>query len=54
MGRSCPACSEEMELVADIVEDAVDEAFAHGARVEVCQANADLDVMGRIAALLRY
>jgi hypothetical protein len=42
-----------MERVDDVVEAAVHEALAQGCRVEVCQ-NADLDVAGRIGALLRY
>lgn len=54
VGRSCPRCAEEMLHVDDIVEEAVDAAFAQGCRVEVVDGNADLDVMGRIGALLRF
>lgn len=53
VGREC-ACGEEMVHVADVVELAVDEALARSCKVDVCIANADLDVMGRIGALLRY
>ena len=42
-----------MERVADVVEEAVQEAFALGCSVVVCE-NADLDVLGRIGALLRF
>ena len=38
----------------DVVELAVAGALAKHARVEVCIGNADLDVLGRIGALLRY
>lgn len=40
--------------VDDVVEEAIDHALAQGAKVEICVANADLDVHGRIGALLRY
>jgi hypothetical protein len=43
-----------MDKVADIVEEAIDEALGQSCRVEVCAGNADLDVLGRIGALLRY
>ena len=39
---------------ADVVEHAVDEALAQSCKVDVCLDNADLDVLGRIGALLRY
>jgi peptide chain release factor subunit 1 len=54
VGRSCPSCGEEMQPVEDIVEEAVEVALAQSCHVEVCVDNADLDVMGRIGALLRY
>jgi hypothetical protein len=38
----------------DVVEEAVDRALAERSRVEVCRGNADLDVLGRIGALLRF
>lgn len=53
-GRRCPLCAAEMDLVDDIVEDAVEEALVQTCRVSFCRDNADLDVMGRIGALLRY
>lgn len=53
-GPRCPACSATMNQVADIVEEAVEEALGQSAHVEVLDANADLDVLGRIGALLRY
>jgi len=54
VGRSCPLCGRDMAKVADLVEDAVDEALTQSCRVEVCVGNADLDVLGRIGALLRF
>ena len=53
-GPQCPIDGEEMEHVDDIVEDAVDVALTQGCHVEICVGNADLDVLGRIGALLRY
>lgn len=53
VGRIC-ACGAEMEHLDDVVEHAVDEALAQSCRVDVCIDNADLDVLGRIGALLRY
>jgi hypothetical protein len=43
-----------MVPVDDLVEDAMKEALAQSCQVEICVGNADLDVMGRIGALLRY
>lgn len=40
--------------VEDVVEEAIDDALAQGGEVEICVGNADLDVHGRIGALLRY
>lgn len=40
--------------IDDVVEEAIDTALAQGAKVEICVGNADLDVHGRIGALLRY
>jgi peptide subunit release factor 1 (eRF1) len=54
LGRGCPGCHSEMQQVPDVVEVAVAHALAGHARVEVCLGNADLDVLGRIGALLRY
>ena len=54
MGRRCGRCGGEMVEVDDLVEDVVEEALAQSCQVEICVGNADLDVMGRIGALLRY
>jgi hypothetical protein len=43
-----------MQPVPDVVEVAVARALAGRGRVEVCLGNADLDVLGRIGALLHY
>lgn len=53
-GRGCPVCGASMELVEDVVEQAVEEALANKCRVEIVRENADLDVLGRIGALLRF
>jgi peptide subunit release factor 1 (eRF1) len=53
-GRKCPVCDSAMDQVGDVVEEAVEEALAQACRVAVCRGNADLDVMGRVGALLRY
>ncbi len=54
VGRRCKVCGREMEEIGDVVEEAVDHAMAQSCRVEVCVDNADLDVLGRIGALLRF
>lgn len=54
MGRVCKRCGGEMTEVDDLVEDAIEEALAQSCRVEICIGNADLDVLGRAGALLRY
>jgi peptide chain release factor subunit 1 len=54
VGRTCKRCHGEMTEIEDVVEGAVEEALAQSCRVEICAGNADLDVMGRIGALLRY
>lgn len=54
LGRSCAMCNAEMTLVDDVVEEAVEDALAQNCHVEFCAENADLDVMGRIGALLRF
>lgn len=54
-GPACPVCpSGSMTRVDDVVEEAVEEALAQSCKVEVTVANADLDVLGRIGALLRF
>jgi len=54
LGRKCAMCGSEMTLVSDVVEEAVEDALGQKCRVEFCSGNADLDVLGRIGALLRY
>ena len=54
IGRTCPLCSSAMVEVPDIVEDALEEALLQSCRIEICVGNADLDVLGRVGALLRY
>lgn len=54
VGRSCPVCQVDMVQVDDIIEEAVEEAINQSCDVEICVGNADLDVLGRIGALLRY
>ncbi|MEY2437573.1 MAG: peptide chain release factor subunit 1 [Acidimicrobiaceae bacterium] len=54
VGRTCPSCTAQMEEVDDVVEEAVEAALSQSARVEICVGNADLDVLGRVGALLRY
>ncbi len=53
-GPSCPVCSASMHRVDDVVEEAVEDALGQSCRVEVVVDNADLDVLGRIGALLRF
>lgn len=53
-GPRCPVDGGDMEHFDDIIHDAVDIALRTGCAVEVCVGNADLDVLGRIGALLRY
>ncbi len=54
IGRRCKHCGGEMVEIDDLVEDAIEEALAQSCRLEICVGNADLDVMGRAGALLRY
>jgi peptide chain release factor subunit 1 len=54
VGRKCRRCSDPMEPVEDVVEEAVEDALSQSCRVEICVGNADLDVLGRVGALLRY
>jgi peptide chain release factor subunit 1 len=53
-GPACPVDGSQMQRVDDIVEEAIDIALAQSCKAEICVDNADLDVMGRIGALLRY
>lgn len=54
VGRTCPSCGSEMAEVDDIVEEAVEEALRQSCSVDVCVGCVDLDVLGRVGALLRY
>jgi len=54
VGAGCAVCGSTMDRVDDVVEEAVEEALTQSCRVTVCAGNADLDVLGRIGALLRY
>jgi peptide chain release factor subunit 1 len=54
VGRACPVDGQEMSAVADVVEEAIEEALAQSCEVEICVGNADLDVLGQMGALLRY
>ena len=54
VGRACPTCTEPMHQVDDVVEEAIEDAITHSCAVVLCDANADLDVLGRIGAILRY
>ncbi len=54
VGPKHPLTGATMNRVEDVVEDAVEAALASGVPVTICVANADLDVLGRIGALLRY
>ena len=53
-GRMCPVCSGSMMQVDDVVEEAVEDALEQSCHVAMCRDAADLDVLGRIGALLRY
>jgi peptide chain release factor subunit 1 len=53
-GRRCPVCSAEMHQVDDVVEEAVEEALNQSCRLAICRGDADLDVLGRIGATLRF
>jgi peptide subunit release factor 1 (eRF1) len=54
MGRRCKRCGGDMVETDDLVEDAIEDALAQSCDIEICVGNADLDVMGRAGALLRY
>lgn len=54
VGPTNPANGVKMQRVEDVVEDAIEQALAQGVPVTICVGNADLDVHGRIGALLRY
>lgn len=52
-GRTC-SCGTEMVAVDDVVAEVIDDALSQRAKVQMCVGNADLDVLGRIGAFLRY
>jgi peptide subunit release factor 1 (eRF1) len=54
VGPTNPMNGVTMQRVEDVVEDAIEAALAQGVPVTICIGNADLDVLGRIGALLRY
>lgn len=54
LGPGCPTCGGAMTQVDDVVEEAVEVALGQAGRVVTCIDNADLDVHGRIGALLRF
>ncbi len=53
-GSACPACQGSMDPIDDVVEEAVEQALGQSCHVEICVDNADLDVLGRVGALLRF
>ena len=54
VGPTNPLNGKVMERVTDVVEEAIEEALNQGLPVSICIGHADLDVLGRIGALLRY
>lgn len=54
VGPTCSSCGADLDHLEDVVEVAIDSALNQSCRVDVCTANADLDVRGRIGAMLRY
>jgi peptide subunit release factor 1 (eRF1) len=55
IGRTCPVCGTRgMASADDVVEEAIEQGLVQGVKVHLCEGNADLDVLGRIGALLRY
>jgi peptide subunit release factor 1 (eRF1) len=54
VGPTHPQTGTTMDRVDDVVEDAIEEALTQDVPVTICVGNADLDVLGRIGALLRY
>jgi hypothetical protein len=43
-----------MTKVEDLIEEAIEDALNQSCQVELCATSADLDVLGRVGALLRY
>ncbi len=54
IGPGCPDCGTSMGRIDDVVEESIEYALAQSLKVTMCRENADLDVLGRIGALLRY
>jgi hypothetical protein len=54
VGPTCPRCDAAMREEQDVVASAIDLALSASCRVDVCDGSADLDVLGRIGALLRF
>lgn len=54
VGPTHPDTGATMERVDDVVEDAIEQALSQAVPVTICVGDADLDVLGRIGALLRY
>ena len=54
VGPRCSRCGEAMREEQDVVAAAIDVALTSSCRVDVCDGSADLDVLGRIGALLRF
>jgi len=54
VGPKCPRCGDPMREEQDVVAAAIDVALDASCRVDVCDRSADLDVLGRIGALLRF
>lgn len=53
-GPICKVDGAEMIHHDDVIHEVVDTALRTGCALQVCVGNADLDVLGRIGALLRY
>lgn len=53
-GPKCAACGASMAKVPDVVETAIELTMREGGKVKVYGGTADLDVLGRVGALLRY
>jgi len=53
-GPTCKVDGAEMNHHDDVIHEVVDIALRTGCALEVCVGNADLDVLGRVGALLRY
>ena len=54
IGPTCASCGASMTKLDDVVEAAIEDALGQSCRVEMCRGNADLDVLGRVGALLRF